>query len=104
MDVSVEASGDTSVEVAEPAKQDAKVREPHAMVAPRTYLTKVALEFTVHKLPGMLTRTLADWGKTTIAAALQARGVAGADLPEQIKAVAAQTLGVIAAIRRFLFR
>ena len=72
----------------------AKAREPHAMVATRTYLPKAALEYTVHKLPAMLTRTLAEWGKTTIAAALQARGVPEADLAEQIKTVSAQTLGV----------
>eukprot|EP01043_Picozoa_sp_COSAG02_P041411 COSAG02_NODE_3429_length_6760_cov_3.222339_6_plen_242_part_00 len=98
MDASVEA-GDVgaSVEVAEPSEQagggGGQAREPHAMVAARTYLPKAALEYTVHKLPGMLTRTLAEWGKTTIGAALQARGVAEADLPEQVKAIASQTLG-----------
>jgi DNA topoisomerase VI subunit B len=101
MDAAVE-SGEvgTSVVVAEVSEQagggGGKAREPHAMVAARTYLQKVALEYTVHKLPGMLTRTLAEWGKTTIGAALQARGVKEADLPEQIKSIAAQTLGDLA--------
>ena len=93
MDASGVEEAGASVQVAE--QQDgAKAREPHAMVATRTYLPKAALEYTVHKLPGMLTRTLAEWGKTTISTALQARGVPEADLAEQIKAVSAQTLGV----------
>jgi hypothetical protein len=101
MDTSMEVSpsgADASVEVAAAAEEAAgskpeAARQPHAMLASRTYLEKATVEYTVHKLPGMLTRTLAQWGKTSISAALQTRGVAEADIPGQIKAIAAQTLG-----------
>ena len=84
MDTSMEVSpsgADASVEVAAAAEEAAgskpeAARQPHAMLASRTYLEKATVEYTVHKLPGMLTRTLAQWGKTSISAALQTRGVA----------------------------
>jgi len=99
VDVSVEVAPAPEPEpelITDPAQpQLPKARKgPHALVAPRTMLDKAALEYTVHELPGMLTRTLGEWGKGTIAAALQARGVAEADMPEQIKAIAAKTLAI----------
>ena len=77
-----------------PANTAREKPQPHQMLLPQTMLGGVQLEYSVHKLTPMLTRTLKMWGKNTITDAAKASaGEGGGESPKTFDSIVSNCIG-----------